>query len=66
MRITKGDTVRLRRGKRTATVLADSLTFGSETIHGALFLDRPLGGLRYWNEADVVRVAEHRQKGAQE
>lgn len=60
----KGDVVRLKRGKETAVVLADALTFWSRTIEGCLFLDRPLSGFRYWN-ADDVRVVTPAARSSQ-
>ncbi len=55
--VKKGSTVRLKTGVSTAIVELDELTFGNGTIKGACYLDRPLGGTRYWNIAELVGVA---------
>lgn len=51
-----GATVRLKKGKQTATVERDSVTIGSGPIDGAVKLDKPLRGTQYWNVGDLVIV----------
>jgi len=55
--VKKGAVVRLKTGVATATVQADKLTFGNDTVHGACFLDKPLNGTRYWHKTDLVAIS---------
>jgi len=58
-----GDRVKLMVSTKN-TLPEDSPTLNSVAIvrhllsdtPGGLFLDSPLGGLQYWNEADLVKV----------
>lgn len=51
-----GTTVRLPKGKRTATVMNDRIVIGGQSVDGGVRLDKPLGGHLYWNIEDLVAV----------
>jgi len=57
-KITKGAVVRLKNRKRKAVVVGDKITIGNEVVEGGVFLDKPLGGFRYWNadELSLVKI----------
>lgn len=56
-----GATVRLKNGKRTATVVSDNVIIGNRRVGGGLKLDKPLGGFRYWNVSDLEMVAQSKK-----
>lgn len=60
--ITKGSLVGLKGKKRTATVKARGLLFGSKIEPTALFLEKPLSGCRYWNVEDVEEVKDDKRR----
>lgn len=60
-----GATVRLKKGKRTATVMSDNVTIGNGRVDGGLLLDKPLAGSRYWNASDLRMVAPNAEEIAQ-
>ncbi len=54
--IKKGDLVKLPDGKEIASVKSTEVLLGNKIVEGGLYLDKPLDGLRYWNEDSVIKV----------
>lgn len=54
MSIPVGTIVRLKDGKESATVRANEIVINNSIVEGGLYLDKPLQGMKYWNEQDVV------------
>ena len=55
-----GATVRLKRGKQTATVICDNVIIENDRVDGGLKLSKPLKGLRYWNISDLIMIAPNK------
>lgn len=55
-RARKGDIARLKGKQQTAIIMSTQITVGNDIIQGACRLNKPLGGLKYWNQDDLELV----------